>query len=305
MLPWALSTLAIVLVTSMSPPAAANPVIVPFDFSRSAIGVEVTIRGIPLYMIVDTGVDPSIIDLNRADVLGLKVDRTNSGDATGFGEGKGQSVFPSSIDHLVLGGHTFAPFDALASDMTGISTSYGRKIDGVLGYSFLSDKLVLIDYPEHRLGIFNKAGDTGAIMNACHKRWSTPLGNVDNFPVISNFRFGAITAPVSFDTGSNGGIAFFKSALELKSIRTSLTEKGTIIHVGARGETKTKSYTFDASVGMGPFALSPGQIVSLHNEEGSADTRIANVGNALFADMKLKVLLDYPAKTITVFGDCR
>jgi hypothetical protein len=29
--------------------------------------------------------------------------------------------------------------------MTGLSAHYGRKLDGILGYSFLADKIVLID----------------------------------------------------------------------------------------------------------------------------------------------------------------
>ncbi|MBE1161401.1 hypothetical protein [Dyella acidiphila] len=163
----------------------------------------------------------------------------------------------------------------------------------------------MIDYPAHQLGIFEHQSETRAMTNTCHKRWDTRLETVDSFPVISNFRFGAITAPVSFDTGSNGGIAFFKSALALKSISSALTEKGTLTHIGARGESKSKSYVFGAAVGLGPFTLPAGQTVSLHNEEGSTATRIANIGNKLFADMQLKVLLDYPAKTITVFGDCQ
>lgn len=301
---WVLSTLAIASPAMASGPPSAAPVIVPFDFSRNAIGLDVKVKGVQLYMLLDTGVDPSIIDLSRTGTLRLKIDRKDGGNASGFGEGKAPSVFPSRIDQLALGDRTFASFDALAFDTTGISASYGRKIDGILGYSFLSDKVVLIDYPEHRLGIFDKAGEADAITGACHKRWSTPLMTADNFPVIANFRLGATNAPVSFDTGSNGGIALFQSALALPGIRGELTEKGAITHVGARGEAKSKSYLLKAPVGMGPFGLPPGQTVTLHGEAAASDMRLANVGNKLFAEMKLKMLLDYPAKTITAFGDC-
>ena len=37
---------------------------------------------------------------------------------------------------------------------------------------------------------------------------------------------------------------------------------------------------------------------------GSADTRFANIGNKLFAAMRLKMLLDYKAKKITFYGAC-
>ena len=48
----------------------AAPEAIPFDFSRHAIGLQVQVKGKPLYVILDTGVDPSIIDLQRARELG-------------------------------------------------------------------------------------------------------------------------------------------------------------------------------------------------------------------------------------------
>jgi hypothetical protein len=58
----------------------AGPVVgavldIPFDFSRGAIGMDVTVHGVPLFVILDTGVDPSVIASARAESLGLKVDR--------------------------------------------------------------------------------------------------------------------------------------------------------------------------------------------------------------------------------------
>jgi predicted aspartyl protease len=94
----------------------ANSLETSFDFSRSEIGIEVSIRGKTLYAILDTGVDPSVINLADAEELGLKVDRTVSGEASGFGEGRGVTVFPTRIEGLTIRGHRFATFDALASD---------------------------------------------------------------------------------------------------------------------------------------------------------------------------------------------
>jgi hypothetical protein len=56
-------------------------------------------------------------------------------------------------------------------------------------------------------------------------------------------------------------------------------------------------------VGFGPFSLPAGQTVSLRGT--TPDGRAANVGNKLFAAMKLKLLLDYQSKRITFYGDCR
>jgi hypothetical protein len=64
--------------------ALAKPVEVPFDFSRGAIGLDVTVKGVPLFVILDTGVDPSVIDINRAEALALNVDRAAGGEAVGL-----------------------------------------------------------------------------------------------------------------------------------------------------------------------------------------------------------------------------
>jgi Aspartyl protease len=68
----------------------AGPVVgavldIPFDFSHAAIGVDVTVHGTPLFVLLDTGVDPSVIATARAASLGLRVERTSGGEASGYG----------------------------------------------------------------------------------------------------------------------------------------------------------------------------------------------------------------------------
>ena len=300
----AVATLVAVLLCGA---ASAEPLTVPFDFSRNAIGLDVVVKGAPLHMILDTGVDPSAIDLARADALGLKVDRGAAGEASGEGDAKQAQVFPATIENLAIAGRSFASVDALAMDMSTLSASYGRKLDGVLGYSFLTDKIVLIDYGHRTLGILDRPADATPTVRQCRKRWSVALRGFtdDNIPLIPDFRLGAATAPISLDTGSNGGIALYQGALDLPGVRAALAEKGETSFTGARGKGKSKVYALGLPVGFGPFTLPAGQIVNVRGDKGSADTRLANVGNKLFAAMKLKMLLDYRARLMTFYGDCR
>jgi hypothetical protein len=113
-----------------------------------------------------------------------------------------------------------------------------------------------------------------------------------------------VVGPVTLDTGSNGGIALFQSALDLPGVRASITENGMVTHQGFRGATIARSYVFNSPVGFGPFSVPPGQPVMLHDEKGSKGNRVANVGNKLFDAMGLKVLLNYPARMMTFYGDC-
>ena len=287
--------------------AAAAPLTVPFDYSRGAIGLDVTVKGTPLYMILDIGVDPSAIDVKRADALGLPVQRGAGGEASGEGDAVRAQIFPATIADLAMAGHGFGAVDAAAMDMSALSARYGRKLDGVLGYSFLSTRIVLIDYPHNTLSILASAADAMPSVQGCRTRYSVALRSFegDQIPVIGEFRLGAATVPISLDTGSNKGIALFQGALAVPGMRGALTENGAIQSTGARGDTAMKTYVLNAPVGFGPFSLPAGQVVVASAQAGSADTRLANIGNRLFAAMKLKMLLDYRAHQMTFYGDCR
>jgi len=192
-------------------------------------------------------------------------------------------------------------------DMGTLSTRYGRALDGVLGYSFLADKIVLIDYPQHTISILDRPADALPAALNCRKHWSIALKSTanDSVPILPDFRFGAISAPIALDTGSNGGIALYPAALALPGLRADLVEKGEATYTGARGDAKGKTYTLKVPVGFGPFALPAGQVVTLEDTKGVVDVRIANFGNRLLAAMKLKVLLDYRDRVITFYGNCR
>lgn len=286
--------------------ASAAPLTVPFDFSRHAIGLDVTVHGTPLHMILDTGVDPSVIDAATATALGLKVDRGAGGEASGEGDAKSSQAYPATLDGLAIGGHEFAPIDALAFDMGTISASYGRKLDGVLGFSFLDGRIVLIDYARATLGILDRPADASSAVRACRKRWTIPLHGFpdDAIPAIPDFRFGKATGTISLDTGSNGGITLYQAALDLSGLRAALKETGQQTTTGARGGTTVKTYTLNEETGFGPFTLPAGQAVALSKTPGAA-IRVANIGNRYFAAMGLKMLLDYKNRMMTFYGECR
>jgi len=290
--------------TASAASSRANPLATSFDFSLSEIGIEVSISGKTLFAIVDTGVNPSVIDLAVADELGLKVDRTDSGEAGGFGEGRGMTVFPTRIAGLSLAGHKFPAFDALASDTAAFTSPEQRRIDVVLGYSFLSDKILLIDYIAQQLTILGDSGEVGPMVRTCRTRWRIPLKTFDSYPVIPGFRLGEARGPVTLDTGSSGGIALFEEALDLPGVRDSLVDQGASIRRGARGESTVENYILSQAVGFGPFTLPAGQHIFVHKQRGAKAERIGNLGNSVLAAFRIKMLLNYRRRVMTFYGDC-
>jgi hypothetical protein len=296
--------LAAALIFSAS--AAAEPLTVPFDFSRHAIGLDVTVKGKVLHVLLDTGVDPSAIDLAKAKELGLKIDTSGGGEASGEGSAQSAKVFPVPIENLAIQGRNFGAIDGLAMDLSGMSARYGSALDGIVGYSFLKDKIVLIDYVRKQVGILDHPSDAAKSVTNCRRHYSLPIAFFpdDNIPKIPDFRFGKTTGPISLDTGSNGGIMLYQAAFDLPGVRAALVETGETTHMGARGEAKATTYKLTAPVGFGPFTLPAGEAVVLRAAPGS-DTRVANIGNKLFAAMKLKMLFDYPDRVMTFYGGCR
>jgi hypothetical protein len=160
--------------------------VVPFDFSRHEIGLTVTVRGVSLYMFLDTGVSPSAIDTTRAKSLGLKIDFGGGGEASGAGDAAHVIVYPTSIRDLAIGGRAFGAIEALAADYTAISRAYKRPVDGTLGYSFLNDRLLLIDYAASTVTIFDREADTTPTLAACRSAWRKPLKSFkgDTIPIV-------------------------------------------------------------------------------------------------------------------------
>jgi hypothetical protein len=292
-----------VLLTAAS---VAHPVVVPFDFSRHAIGLDVGVHGASLYMFLDTGVSPSAIDIVRAKSLGLKIDFANGGEASGAGNAAHVTVYPTSIDDLTVGGARFGAIEALAIDQKAISSAYGRPVDGILGHSFLADRVFLIDFPAGTVTIADREADAASHLAMCRRVWRRPLRSFkgETIPIVE-LGIGHARLPASIDTGSNGTVEFFQHALDDPTVRAALAQTGTTKSTGARGEYVAKVYSLNAPISLGPFVLPAGQHVTLSSDTGNAKTRLANVGNSLLASMRVKLLLNYRDNRIAFFGCAR
>ncbi len=277
-----------------------------FDFSQSEIAVDATVNGEPLYILVDTGVDPSAVDLQRAEALHLQVDRNAGGQVSGTGNTEQPTAFPATIEGFAISGHKFGRFDALASDLSALSAKYGRRLVAIIGYSFLQDKIILIDYPERSLYLLDHSSAARSVTKSCHTRWSAHMQFLEgeNWPLIPQLRVGDATVSATLDTGSNGTIVLYEGALDMPGVRSALVQTGEGTSGGFRGEEKRREYVFNKVIGFGRFELPPGTPVSVRNVKGSSSS-LANVGNKFFASMGLKVMLDYRHRAMTFFGDCR
>lgn len=134
----------------------AAPVEVPFEFEQNQIIVQVKIAGKgPFNMLFDTDTDPSAIDVATARDLGLSV---GSKGATASGGGtEMNTAYPTRLPTIELGEVSARDVLAATIDLAKLGTKLGKPIHGVLGYSFLKDRIVQIDYPNQKLRFFTES----------------------------------------------------------------------------------------------------------------------------------------------------
>ncbi len=138
----------------------AAPVILaefPFEYREGLLWIEVNIPQAekPLNFLVDTGAGVSVINLNTARRIGLKL---------------GQQVTVRGVETTLTGywqqemsakvGEVRLPREYLAVDLEKLSSSCERPVDGLVGADFFRERVVQIDFDAQRIRLLkpDKAG---------------------------------------------------------------------------------------------------------------------------------------------------
>lgn len=128
--------------------AATSPTEFPFEYREGLLWVEVVIPQSekPLNFLVDTGAGVSVINLNTARRIGLKL---------------GQQVTVRGVDAMLTGywqqqmstkvGEVRLPREYLAVDLEKLSSSCERPVDGLVGADFFRGRVVQIDFDAQKI----------------------------------------------------------------------------------------------------------------------------------------------------------
>jgi predicted aspartyl protease len=275
-----------------SQPQPAGILEVPFGFERNQIALDVEMHGTgPFRMLLDTGVDPSAVDLSTALKVGIPVDLDSAGVAEGVGNER-PSVYSATIKSLRVGGWAFGDVPAAAFSMEGLSEAFGRPLHGVLGYSFLQGKVLQIDYAERLVRIVLDDRSAREAFSIPADAYRLPLEFVDEgvlIPRIAELRVNGRVIPVSLDTGSSLTVELFAGVVAELGLEQAVADARSASVRGARGQAAVKVLQFD-SVGLGPLTVSPleGRVA---DRAGDRNTRLGNLGNGFLQNFVLT--LDY------------
>ncbi len=124
---------------------------IPIRFVENHIYVPVIIDCRETMWILDTGAGMSVIAKKFADKLGLK----HEGDIKGAGAGGQVDVSFAKLPSYRLQGITFDEQTVAVIDMSELNKVLGIKIDGILGYDFLSRFVTKVDYANETISLFD------------------------------------------------------------------------------------------------------------------------------------------------------
>jgi predicted aspartyl protease len=281
--------------TSAHAQAAKAAVEVPFEFVHNQIVVQVRIDGKgPFSMLIDTDTDPSAIDAATAQTLGISVGPKGE-TATGGGTDK-NTVYPTRFN-VDLGGVMAKDVVAATIDLTKISKGLERPIQGVLGFSFLKDRIIQIDYPNSKLRFFATSPYprielTPNTVNII----AFPFRREDGEVMIDSVFINNEKMRATLDTGSSGSFSLTPEAVALLGFDQPAQDGKGQTSVGYNGEYESKSAVLK-SVRLGRYAAESVPATLWPANSGHDKKRFqVNIGNGFFQDFILT--FDFPKKIV-------
>jgi len=197
-----------------------NPEVVamPFTFEHSSVIVKVKVdaKG-PYNMLLDTGAEQSAVDLNTARELGLKLTPLGGGKVVATGKGENaNTVFLTTLPQIELANLMAKDLLAAAIDFSRISERIGIPINGVLGYNFLKNRVVQLDYPKRLVRFYSVSPVSKSKQPNTASQMMLPFRFVDDdkFPVIDEVYVNGKRITAELDTGHSGVLALTAAAIK-------------------------------------------------------------------------------------------
>ena len=259
---------------------------IPLEIENHLILMSVRVNNSqPLKFLFDTGASISMLNRKRAAELGLKASGQASGEATGgrittsIVEGVSLSVTGAKVSNQLLATMDFPSVP-------------GFEFDGVIGYHFISQFVVEIDYQKKLMNLYSPRSyrntGKGEVIALDLNGRKTPLVRT----TISPEGRPAIELKLELDTGADGTVLINSPAVKKHDLLSSMPEAVRSKARGAGGEQARVVGPVKA-IQLGSFVFGkPPVALSLDTQGGGALTE--NDG-ALGGELlrRFKLIIDY------------
>jgi predicted aspartyl protease len=267
---------------------------IPFDFYRNEIILQVKVNGKgPFNMMLDTGTDPSAVDVATAKDIGLKLHPLGK-PGTGGGTDVNLTYY-TELSLVEVAGFTVKNVETLALDLSKVSERLGKPLHGVLGHSVLKDRIVQIDYPNRVVRIYSQP--------LFSKAASTPKRSVLSFRYDDNVLLDDVyvngkKVVGNLDTGSNGTFNLTPAAVGYLGLEEEFNQAPVSTDVGYNGVSQNRQGKVN-NITVGAISVNAPAVIFFAKGTGRDKKPWGiNIGNAFLKDFVLTI--DYRNKLATL-----
>lgn len=274
--------------------ASGQVVEIPFDFVRNEIIVQVKVDGKgPFNMMLDTGTDPSAVDLATARELGLKLSSVG-GPVSGGGTDK-NLAYATRLPLVEAGGLTVKNVSALAIDLSKVGERLGKPLAGVLGHSLLNGRIVQIDYPKHVVRFYSQSPFSKQPNTS--KRTVLRFRYDDNVLIDDVFVNGKKMVG-NLDTGSNGSFNLTPAAISYLGLEEEVSRARVSTSVGYNNVSENREGKV-TNITIGGISVDGPSVIFFAKGAGrDKEPWGLNIGNVFLKDFV--VTIDYRSKLVTL-----
>jgi Aspartyl protease len=234
---------------------------VPFELIQNQIVFQVKVGGKgPFNMVLDTSADLSAVDSATAKELGAA----------------------GRLSQLELGGLTVKDLPVGSVDLSKITALTGKPIQGVLGYSFLKDRIIQIDYPASKIRFFSESPYPGILDAANTVNRSGVAFRYDEGVLIDSVFINNLKVRAILDTGSIDMFALTPEGAAMLGLEAEGRQnKGD----SANSETEKESMVLLKSVRLGRLSIDSAVAMLWPPGSGHDKKKFqVSIGNDFFKD---------------------
>lgn len=291
---FALTLLTFACVAASAQVKSKAPVIeIPFDFYNNEIILQVKVDGKgPFNMMLDTGTDPSVVDLTTAKDLNLKLTPLKTPVSGGGSEVN--LPFGAELPLVEVGGLRVKDIEAVALNLAKMSERLGKPLHGVLGHSLLNGRVVEIDYVNRVVRFYSESPLT---------KTNTPNRAIMSFRYVDNVLIDDVQVNgkkvvANLDTGSSGSFSLTPAAVSYLRLEDEVSRAKTTTSVGFNGAAENREGKVD-NITIGGISVDAPAVIFFGKGTGRDKKPWGiNVGNAFLKDFVLTI--DYRKKLIAL-----
>jgi len=273
-------------------PANFSGVTIPFDLVARHVMLEATVNNSrPLSFVLDTGDKFAIIDLDRANELGL-----NLGGVIQVGGVGAQSTTGAFVKDTTFSISGFAGFSqpvTLAIPLRNLAARFGHDFDGIIGAEFIQQFVVEVDYQSRVIKLHDKEKFTysgpGESVPIHLNSMGHPVFEAEVTPIGGE----TIKGHFVLDIGSRGSLALHSPFVAAHDLLGPKMNTIKALGVGGAGGESNGQYGRVAEFSIGNYKFK--NLVTLFSEDKAgafANSAIqGSVGEEVLG--KFKLFLDY------------